>query len=111
MSISLAIGGYGVWGPTVLRSRNSRHACSGGGGRRWSPFGSGIYFLPFVSGKLEIDFFDLNTRKVQRVFVPEKPSGIVGMGRKTPGVQRWKWLLVPQTDEQSSDLMMIENWQ
>jgi Tol biopolymer transport system component len=89
----------------------------GGFGEGWSPFGSGIYFLALVSGKLEIDFFDLNTRKVLRVFVPEKPLGLPARGMTTGWVGRLpvssdgKWLLVPQTDEYASDLMMIENWQ
>jgi Tol biopolymer transport system component len=74
-------------------------------GEAWSPFGSGIYFF---NEKGEIDFFDLNTRKVRHVFVPEKSVGgwIGGLPVSSDG----KWLLFSQRDEQSSDLMMIENW-
>ena len=74
-------------------------------GEAWSPFGSGIYFF---NEKGEIDFFDLNTRKVRHVFVPEKSVG--GWVGGLPVSSDGKWLLFPQVDEQSSDLMMIENW-
>ena len=74
-------------------------------GEAWSPFGSGIYFF---NEKGEIDFFDLNTRKVRHVFVPEKSVG--GWIGGLPVSRDGKWLLFPQVDEQSSDLMMIENW-
>jgi Tol biopolymer transport system component len=77
-------------------------------GEAWSPFGSGIYFLRDNNGKEEIDFFDLNTQNVRRVFVLEKsPPGWMG---GLPVSSDGKWLLFSQVDEQSSDLMMIENW-
>ena len=75
-------------------------------GEAWSPFGSGIYFLRHNND--EIDFFDLNTQNVRRVFVTEKPTPdwMGGLPVSTDG----KWLLFSQQDEDSSDLMMIENW-
>jgi Tol biopolymer transport system component len=78
-------------------------------GEAWSPFGSGIYFLHHNNGKEEIDFFDLNTQTLRRIFVLEKspPLWMGGLPVSNDG----KWLLFPQQDELSSDLMMIENWQ
>jgi Tol biopolymer transport system component/DNA-binding winged helix-turn-helix (wHTH) protein len=78
-------------------------------GEAWSPFGSGIYFLRDNNGKGEIDFFDLSTQNVRRVFVLEKPLILSYMGG-LPVSSDGKWLLFSQVDEQSSDLMMIENW-
>jgi len=74
----------------------------------WSPFGPGIYFLRGTGGAKEIDFFNLDTQKVRRVFVSEKPSA--GWLGGLPVSSDGKWLLFSQADEQSSDLMMIENW-
>jgi Tol biopolymer transport system component/DNA-binding winged helix-turn-helix (wHTH) protein len=78
-------------------------------GEAWSPFGSGIYFLRYNDGKAEIDFFDLKTQNVRRVFVLEKSPPLAWIGG-LPISSDGKWLLFPQQDEQSSDLMMIENW-
>ena len=78
-------------------------------GEAWSPFGSGIYFLRDNNGKAEIDFFDLKTENVRRVFVLEKSPAVGWMGG-LPVSSDGKWLLFSQVDEQSSDLMMIENW-
>jgi Tol biopolymer transport system component/DNA-binding winged helix-turn-helix (wHTH) protein len=78
-------------------------------GEAWSPFRSGIYFLRENNGKAEIDFFDLSTHGVRRVFVLEKSLILDWMGG-LPVSSDGKWLLFSQVDEQSSDLMMIENW-
>ena len=78
-------------------------------GDAWSPFGSGIYFLRNNNGKGEIDFFDLSTQNVRRIFVLEKPLILDWMGG-LPVSGDGKWLLFSQVDEQFSDLMMIENW-
>jgi Tol biopolymer transport system component len=77
----------------------------------WRPFGSGIYFLRYDVNKRksEIDFFDLNAQKVRRVFGLEKSPPTEWMGG-LPVSSDGKWLLFSQLDEQSSDLMMIENW-
>jgi Tol biopolymer transport system component len=78
-------------------------------GDKWFPFGSGIYFMNHSGGRDAIEFFDLTTEKVRRVYELEKPAPrwIGGMPVSTDG----KWMLFPQLDEQSSNLMMIENWQ
>ena len=74
----------------------------------WFPFGSGIYFISHSGVKSAIDFFDLSSQKVRRVYELEKstPEWIGGMPVSSDG----KWMLFPQMDEQFSNLMMIENW-
>jgi len=77
-------------------------------GDDWFPFGSGIYFISHSRAKAAIEFFDLKTEKVRRVYELEKPaSGWIGA---MPVSSDGKWMLFPQVDEQSSNLMMIENW-
>ena len=77
-------------------------------GDEWFPFGSGIYFMNHSGAKTAIEFFDLKTEKVRRVYELEKPLPlwIGGMPVSSDG----RWLLYPQIDEQSSNLMMVENW-
>ena len=81
----------------------------------WTPVQSGIYFLGVegyfkgVEGdKWAIEFFDLQTKKSRVLYVLEKdiPDWAGGLPVSSDG----KWLLFPQVDERSSDLMMIENW-
>jgi len=81
---------------------------SGYVGEQWFPFGSGIYFMSHPGGKDAIEFFDLKTEKVHRVYELEKPAPayIGGMPVSSDG----KWMLFPQVDESSSNLMMVENW-
>ena len=83
------------------------------GNDAWHADGSGIYFLTIadykdVTSRLEIDFFDLNTRKVRTVHVPDG-KGWTYMGGLSVSPDG-KWLLFAQLDERSSDLMMVENW-
>jgi DNA-binding winged helix-turn-helix (wHTH) protein len=56
----------------------------------------------------EVDFFDFNSQKVRTVFTLGKslPNWSGGVSISSDG----KWLLYPQLDGSSSDLMMIENW-
>jgi Tol biopolymer transport system component len=74
----------------------------------WSQFGSGIYFLTYADNKWEIDVFDLNTKAMRKIFVMDKdiPNYVGGLSISPDG----RWLLFPQMDEFSSDLMMVENW-
>ena len=78
-------------------------------GEKWVPSGAGIYFLSEEMGKAELDFLDLDTRKVRRVVLLEKssPAWTGEMAVSSDG----NWLLYSRLDEQSSNLMMIENWQ
>jgi Tol biopolymer transport system component len=75
---------------------------------KWFPFGSGIYFIPRSGDKTAIEFFDLSTEKIRRVYEFEKPvpGWIGGMPISNDG----RWLFFPQLDQESSNVMMIENW-
>jgi len=77
-------------------------------GDTWVPTGSGIYFISDVDRQTEVDFFDFKSQLVKRVFALEKslPGWSGGVSISSDG----KWLLYPQLDGRSSDLMMIENW-
>ena len=77
-------------------------------GDTWVPTGSGIYFMADVNHQTELDYFDLNSKKVRRVFTLGKslPGWSGGVSISSDG----QWLLYPQLDGKSSDLMMIENW-
>jgi Tol biopolymer transport system component len=74
---------------------------------RWVPFGSDIYFV-CNSNQKTICSFNVDTAKMHTVFQMDKePPGYTGgISVSSDG----KWLLFPQRDEISSDLMMIENW-
>ena len=61
-------------------------------GKAWSPFGSGIYFLACPNNYREINFFDLNTKKTSRAFLPEKSPASDWMGG-LPVSRDGKWLL------------------
>jgi hypothetical protein len=56
----------------------------------------------------EVHFFDFSSQKVRRVFTLGKflPGWSGGVSISRDG----KWLLYPQLDGLSSNLMMIENW-
>ena len=77
----------------------------------WFPTESGIYYLSQNSKtkKAEIYFFDLKSRRTRVIYVMEKdpPWDYIG---GLPVSSDGKWVLFPQVDEQSSDLMLIENW-
>jgi len=77
-------------------------------GDEWFPFGSGIYFLSHPNGKTVINLFDLQTRRVRPIFTLDQPMPywIGGMPVSKDG----KFMLIPQVDQASSDLMLIENW-
>jgi len=77
-------------------------------GDEWFPSGSGIYFMSHSGYKTAIYLFDLATGRVRQVYELEKfpPGWIGGMPVSSDG----KWLLFPQVDESSSNLMLIENW-
>ena len=77
-------------------------------GDTWVPTGSGIYFMADAKHQTEVDFFDFRSQKARRIYTLGKPlpgwSG--GISISSDG----KWLLYPQVDGKSSDLMVIENW-
>ena len=65
-------------------------------------------FFGYANNEAEIDYFDLNTHKVTPVFLLEQSFG--GWMGGLPVSPDGRWLLLPQVDEVSSDLMMVENW-
>ena len=82
-----------------------------GDGDAWFPTEAGIYFLSENSNtkRAEIEFFDLKSRTTRLIYVMEKSPPWIYIGG-LPVSSDGKWLLFPQVDEQSSDLMMVENW-
>jgi serine/threonine protein kinase/Tol biopolymer transport system component len=85
-------------------------------GDTWEPTGSGIYFMADIkhqtqnpTHQTDVVFFDFNSRKVRKIFTLDRfqPGWSGGVSISRDG----KWLLYPQVDGQSSDLMMLENWE
>jgi len=74
----------------------------------WVPTRSGIYFMADANHQTEVRFFEFSSRRVKKVFTLDKslPGWSGGISISSDG----KWLLYPQLDTLSSDLMMIENW-
>jgi Tol biopolymer transport system component/DNA-binding winged helix-turn-helix (wHTH) protein len=77
-------------------------------GDEWFPAEAGIYFLSHANGKTMINLFDLQSRQTRPIFTLEKPTPqwIGGMPVSRDG----KFMLYPQVDSASSDLMMIGNF-
>ena len=77
-------------------------------GDEWFPAEAGIYFLSHPNGKSIVNLFDPQTRQVRPIFALEKPApGWIG---SMPVSRDGKFMLYPQVDQASSDLMLIENW-
>ncbi|WP_433974516.1 winged helix-turn-helix domain-containing protein [Tunturiibacter lichenicola] len=78
-------------------------------GTEWFPTKAGIYFMSHENGKATIELYDIKTQKISPVFSLEKsPPYWVGAMPVSPD---GKWLLFPQVDGHSSNLMMVENMQ
>ena len=77
-------------------------------GGEWFPTEAGIYFLSHVNGKTMINLFDLQSRQTRPIFTLEKPTPqwIGGMPVSKDG----KFMLYPQVDSATSDLVLIGNW-
>jgi Tol biopolymer transport system component/DNA-binding winged helix-turn-helix (wHTH) protein len=77
-------------------------------GFEWWPSESGIYFYPDTSAKTELDFFDLRTSRIRRIYTFDKPPDVWqgGLSVSPDG----KWLLYSRIDEAASDLMLVENF-
>jgi predicted NUDIX family NTP pyrophosphohydrolase len=69
----------------------------------------GIYFMSHENGKAAIELFDIEAHKVSHVLSLEKspPYWIGAMPVSPDG----KWMLFPQVDGHSSNLMMVANMQ
>jgi Tol biopolymer transport system component/DNA-binding winged helix-turn-helix (wHTH) protein len=78
-------------------------------GTEWFPSKAGIYFMTHENGKTTIELYDTRTLEIRPIFTLEKssPYWIGAMPVSPDG----KWLLFPQVDGHSSNLMMVENMQ
>jgi Tol biopolymer transport system component/DNA-binding winged helix-turn-helix (wHTH) protein len=78
-------------------------------GTEWFPSKAGIYFMSHENGKTTIELYDTRTQKIRPIFSLEKspPYWIGAMPVSPDG----KWMLFPQVDGHSSNLMMVENMQ
>ncbi len=78
-------------------------------GTEWFPSKAGIYFMSHENGKAAIKLYDPRTQKIRPIFSLEKspPYWIGAMPVSPDG----KWMLFPQVDAHSSNLMMVENMQ
>jgi Tol biopolymer transport system component/DNA-binding winged helix-turn-helix (wHTH) protein len=78
-------------------------------GIEWFPSKAGIYFMSHENGKATIELYDPRTQKIRPIFSLEKspPYWIGAMPVSPDG----KWMLFPQVDGHSSNLMMVENIQ
>jgi Tol biopolymer transport system component len=77
-------------------------------GYEWWPAGTGIYFYAYQNGKSEVDFLDLGTSRIRRIYAPDKPPAFWtgGLSISPDG----KWLVYARIDEITSDLMLVENF-
>jgi len=78
-------------------------------GDKWIPHGTGIYFVANLPNKTALDFFDLSTSKTRRITELEgtPPPWMGQLSVSSDGA----WLVYPQIEASSSNLVMIENWQ
>jgi Tol biopolymer transport system component/DNA-binding winged helix-turn-helix (wHTH) protein len=77
-------------------------------GDEWFPAAQGIYFIQHPNHRAEINVFDFETKTSRSIYTTERPTPpwIGGMPVSGDG----RWMLFPQEDHSSSDLMMMEGW-
>ena len=77
-------------------------------GDEWFPARKGIYFIQHPHHRAEIKFYDFETRSTRSLYTMERPTPpwIGGMPVSRDG----KWMLVPQEDQSSSGIMMMQGW-
>lgn len=77
-------------------------------GDEWYPHRSGIYYLGHEEERETINRFDLSTKVTQAIFKLRNPTPtwIGGIPVSPDG----SYLLYPQVDARSSELMLIKNW-
>ena len=76
-------------------------------GYEWWPSESGIYFYLDTGNKTDLDFLDLRTSRIHRIYTFDKPPDRWGGLSVSPD---GKWLLYSRTDEAARDLMLVENF-
>jgi Tol biopolymer transport system component len=77
-------------------------------GYEWWPSESGIYFYLDTGIETELDFLDLRTSDIRRIYTFDKPPDAWGSGLSVS--PDGKWLLYSQVDEVARDLMLVENF-
>jgi Tol biopolymer transport system component/DNA-binding winged helix-turn-helix (wHTH) protein len=77
-------------------------------GYEWWPVESGIYFYPDTGAKRELDFLDIRSSRIRRIYTFDKPPApwLGGLSVSPDG----KWFLYSRTDEVARDLMLVENF-
>jgi len=77
-------------------------------GFEWWPSESGIYFYPDTGAKTELDFLDIRSSRIRRIYTFDKPPAtwLGGLSVSPDG----RWLLYSRIDEAASDLMLVENF-
>jgi Tol biopolymer transport system component len=75
---------------------------------QWWPSGSGIYFWIHTMDKPEVDFLDLRTSQIRRIYVPHTlpTPWLAGLSVSPDG----KWLVYSRVDERFQDLMLVNNF-
>jgi Tol biopolymer transport system component/DNA-binding winged helix-turn-helix (wHTH) protein len=77
-------------------------------GYEWWPGESGIYFWAYPNDKAEVDFLDLRTLRIRRVYMSDKPPAFWRGGLSvSPDA---KWLVYSRVDQVDSDLMLVKNF-
>jgi Tol biopolymer transport system component/DNA-binding winged helix-turn-helix (wHTH) protein len=76
-------------------------------GDEWFPAKAGIYFMSHENGKTTIELYDTRTQRIRPIFTLERstPYWVGAMPVSPDG----KWMLFPQVDGHSGNLMMVEN--
>jgi hypothetical protein len=75
----------------------------------WAVVDEGIYFLNVeAKPRPAIEFFRFATRRATRVFVPEKDPAYADAGLALSPDGRW--ILYVQMDQETSDIMLVENF-
>jgi Tol biopolymer transport system component/DNA-binding winged helix-turn-helix (wHTH) protein len=77
-------------------------------GYDWWPSESGIYFYLDTGAKTELDFLDIRSSRIRRIYTFDKPPApwLGGLSVSPDG----KWLLYSRIDEAASDMMLVENF-
>jgi eukaryotic-like serine/threonine-protein kinase len=100
-------GPTGLWTVPVEGGEESQVLASVSHGENFDVVDEGIYFIPTPdpTAGYSIQFFSFATRKMTPITKIEKPANL-GLSVSPDR----KWILYSQIDQQSSDLMLVENF-